>query len=91
MFDRLSDKLSGVFQKLAGRGKVNEADLKSTLREVRLAEYQAADPGRLAGPEGRTFEYFLALNKGNLLHQVWRLGLYEASRDRIEIPPNFLQ
>jgi len=41
MFDRLSDKLSGVFQKLAGRGKVNEADLKSTLREVRLALFEA--------------------------------------------------
>jgi len=41
MFDRLSDKLSGVFQKLAGRGKVNEADLKSTLREVRLALLEA--------------------------------------------------
>ncbi|MCL2029667.1 MAG: signal recognition particle protein [Deltaproteobacteria bacterium] len=41
MFDRLSDKFSGVFQKLAGRGRVSEADLKSTLREVRLALLEA--------------------------------------------------
>ena len=41
MFERLSDKLSGVFQKLAGRGKISEADLKSTLREVRLALLEA--------------------------------------------------
>ncbi|MDR2935111.1 MAG: signal recognition particle protein [Candidatus Adiutrix sp.] len=41
MFDRLSDKLSAVFQKLAGRGKISEADLKSTLREVRLALLEA--------------------------------------------------
>jgi signal recognition particle subunit SRP54 len=41
MFDRLSDKLSGVFRKLAGRGKISEADLKSTLREVRLALLEA--------------------------------------------------
>ena len=41
MFDRLSDKLSGVFHKLAGRGRVSEADLKSTLREVRLALLEA--------------------------------------------------
>lgn len=41
MFERLSDKLSGVFQKLAGRGKISEADLKSSLREVRLALLEA--------------------------------------------------
>ena len=58
---------------------------------LRLAEYQAADESRLSGPEGRTFEYFLALNKGNLLLQTWRLGLYEASRSGIKIPPDFLQ
>jgi len=58
---------------------------------LRLAEYQTADESRLDGPEGRTYEYFLSLNKSNQLLQAWRLGLYEASRDRIEIPPHFLQ
>ncbi|MDR1921374.1 MAG: signal recognition particle protein [Candidatus Adiutrix sp.] len=41
MFDRLSDKLSSAFQRLTGRGKVNEADLKNALREVRLALLEA--------------------------------------------------
>ena len=58
---------------------------------LRLAEYQAADESRLDGPEGQTFEYFLALNKSNLFFQVWRLGLYEASRDTIKIPQVFME
>lgn len=58
---------------------------------LRLAEYQAADESRLEGPEGRSLEYFLALNKSHLLMQTWRVGLYEASKNRIEIPPRFLQ
>ncbi|MGL4208764.1 MAG: signal recognition particle protein [Candidatus Adiutrix sp.] len=41
MFDHLSDKLTSAFQKLTGRGKVSEADLKATLREVRLALLEA--------------------------------------------------
>ena len=41
MFDRLSDKLTTTFQKLTGRGKVSEADLKEALREVRLALLEA--------------------------------------------------
>ncbi|KXS56052.1 MAG: signal recognition particle [Candidatus Adiutrix intracellularis] len=41
MFDRLSDKLTGAFQKLMGRGRVSEVDLKNTLREVRLALLEA--------------------------------------------------
>ena len=56
---------------------------------LRLAEYQAADESRLDGPEGRAFEYFLALNKSNLFLQTWRLELYEASKSRIDIPPKF--
>jgi len=57
---------------------------------LRLAEYQAADESRLDGPEGRALEYFLALNKSHLLMQTWRVGLYEAAKDRIEIPSNFI-
>jgi signal recognition particle subunit SRP54 len=37
MFDSLSDKLSGVFDKLRARGALNEADVAEALREVRLA------------------------------------------------------
>ncbi|MDR3037969.1 MAG: SurA N-terminal domain-containing protein [Candidatus Adiutrix sp.] len=56
-----------------------------------LAEYRAADAGRLDGPEGLTFQRLLSLNKANLMFQVWRAGLYEASQDRIVIPQYFLQ
>ena len=41
MFDRLSDKLATTFNKITGRGRVSEADLKNTLREVRLAFLEA--------------------------------------------------
>ncbi len=41
MFDRLTDKLTAAFQKLTGRGKVSEADLKNALKEVRLALLEA--------------------------------------------------
>ncbi|MDR1545514.1 MAG: signal recognition particle protein [Deltaproteobacteria bacterium] len=41
MFDKLSDKFSNVFQKLRGRGKITESDLKESLREVRLALLEA--------------------------------------------------
>ena len=41
MFDHLSDKLSSALQKLTGRGKISETDLKNALREVRLALLEA--------------------------------------------------
>ena len=37
MFEALSDKLSGVFDRLRGRGALSEADVNEALREVRLA------------------------------------------------------
>ena len=41
MFDNLSDRLSGVFDKLRGRGALTEADVRSALREVRVALLEA--------------------------------------------------
>lgn len=41
MFDRLSDKLAGIFKKLKGRGKLTEAQVEAALREVRLALLEA--------------------------------------------------
>jgi signal recognition particle subunit SRP54 len=41
MFDTLSDKLNGVFDKLRKRGALNEADVTEALREVRLAMLDA--------------------------------------------------
>jgi len=37
MFDRLSDKLGSVLDKIRGRGALTEADVDTALREVRLA------------------------------------------------------
>jgi len=40
-FDNLSDKLAGVFKKLRSKGKISESDVKSAMREVRLALLEA--------------------------------------------------
>ena len=40
-FEGLSDKLNKVFKKLRSHGKVNEADIKEAMREVRLALLEA--------------------------------------------------
>ena len=41
MFDNLSDRLAGVFDKLRGRGALSEDDVRSALREVRVALLEA--------------------------------------------------
>src|SRR5437588_2711824 len=41
MFDSLTDKLQGVFQRLGGRGAITEKDLDDAMREVRLALLEA--------------------------------------------------
>ena len=41
MFDNLSDRLSGVFDKLRGRGALSEGDVRSAMREVRVALLEA--------------------------------------------------
>ncbi|ODT02194.1 MAG: signal recognition particle protein [Gemmatimonadetes bacterium SCN 70-22] len=41
MFDELSDKISGVFAKLRGRGVLTESDIKEGLREVRRVLLEA--------------------------------------------------
>ncbi|MCL0073185.1 signal recognition particle protein [Dehalococcoidia bacterium] len=41
MFESLSAKLSAVFKKLSGRGKLTEKDVDEALREVRLALLEA--------------------------------------------------
>ena len=37
MFESLSDRLNGVFDRLRGRGALTEADVRSAQREVRVA------------------------------------------------------
>ena len=41
MFDNLSDRLGGVFDKLKGRGALNEQDVREAMREVRVALLEA--------------------------------------------------
>jgi signal recognition particle subunit SRP54 len=41
VFESLSDRLSGVFDRLRGRGALNEADVRAAMREVRIALLEA--------------------------------------------------
>ncbi|QKS00900.1 signal recognition particle protein [Sphingomonas sp. CL5.1] len=41
MFDSLSDRLGGVFDRLRGRGALTEADVRQAMREVRIALIEA--------------------------------------------------
>src|SRR5687768_7164544 len=41
MFDSLSDRLGQVFDKLRGRGALSEADVRTAMREVRVALLEA--------------------------------------------------
>src|SRR4051812_663413 len=41
MFDTLSDRLSGIFSKLRSKGRLTDADIDATAREIRLALLEA--------------------------------------------------
>ncbi|SNS09630.1 signal recognition particle subunit FFH/SRP54 (srp54) [Sphingomonas laterariae] len=41
MFESLSERLGGVFERLRGRGALNEADVRAAMREVRIALLEA--------------------------------------------------
>lgn len=41
MFDNLTDRLSGTLKKLKGQGRLTEANIQDTLREVRMALLEA--------------------------------------------------
>jgi signal recognition particle subunit SRP54 len=41
MFESLGDRLSGVFDRLRGRGALSEADVRGAMREVRIALLEA--------------------------------------------------
>jgi len=41
MFDNLSDRLGNVFDRLKGRGALNESDVREAMREVRVALLEA--------------------------------------------------
>tara|TARA_B100000686_G_C16728003_1_gene938926 strand:+ start:12 stop:191 length:180 start_codon:yes stop_codon:yes gene_type:complete len=41
MFKNLSERLSGIFEKLKSRGSLTESDVDAALREVRIALLEA--------------------------------------------------
>ncbi len=41
MFESLTDKLNGIFQRLTGKGRLTEKDLDEALRQIRLALLEA--------------------------------------------------
>jgi signal recognition particle subunit SRP54 len=41
VFDALSDRLSGIFESIRGKGRLTEADIDATAREIRLALLEA--------------------------------------------------
>ncbi|RZM05328.1 MAG: signal recognition particle protein, partial [Sphingomonas sp.] len=41
MFETLSERLGGVFDRLRGRGALVEADVRAAMREVRIALLEA--------------------------------------------------
>jgi signal recognition particle subunit SRP54 len=41
MFDNLTDKLSGVFRGLSGRGRISEENVREAMKEVRTALLEA--------------------------------------------------
>ena len=41
MFDSLSDRLGGIFERLRGRGALTEIDVRAAMREVRVALLEA--------------------------------------------------
>ncbi len=41
MFDTLTDRFDGIFSRIRGRGKLSEADVDETMREIRLALLEA--------------------------------------------------
>ena len=51
MFETLSDRLSSVFTTLRGKGRLSQADIDATAREIRIALLEAD----VALPVVRTF------------------------------------
>ena len=40
-FDSLTDKLNSIFGKLRGKGKLTESDVRTAMREVKMALLEA--------------------------------------------------
>ena len=69
MFDGLTERLSGVFDRLSGRGVLSEKDVDEALREVRVALLEAD----VALPVVR--EFIARAKEGAALHTMLLLDL----------------
>ena len=100
MFDSLSDRLGSVFERLRGRGALTEADVRSAMREVRVALLEAD----VALPVARDFvdaatekavgqDVIRSVTPGQMVvkivndHLVEMLGRTVADLDLNAIPP----
>ena len=66
-FDSLSEKLQNVFKNLRSKGRLTEADVKTALKEVKLALLEA-DPGTTVFPNTKTHKVHLTLLGGKSLY-----------------------
>src|ERR1700709_733194 len=90
MFESLSDRLSGVFDRLRGRGALNEADVRGAMREVRVAllEADVALPG-VRELVDRATEQAAGRQGVKIAHDalIEMLGAEEAGLDLAVTPP----
>ena len=84
MFDTLSDRLGRVFDRLRGRGALNEGDVREAMREVRVALARsrrgAAGGARLRRPgdrEGRRPEVLRSVTPGQMVVKIVHDALVE--------------
>ena len=94
MFESLSDRLGGVFDRLRGRGALTEADVRAAMREVRVALLEAD----VALPVARefvetTFKWSpFWLNERELARRPWLRNQQYIQIDRLlaeEVPDYF--
>lgn len=97
-FERVSfmEFVAAVFS-VGGAGEISPLAVPGNLNEepgafaLILAEVRPADESPLDGPTGEAFASLLNRSKANLMFQVWDQGLYEASRDAILVPREYME
>lgn len=97
-FERVSflEFVAAVYS-LGATGEISPLTVPGDLNEepgafaVILAEVQPADESQLDGSTGESFASLLNRSKANLMFQVWDQELYEASRDAILVPQEYME
>lgn len=55
-----------------------------------LSDHQPADEAQFTGQVADMFKMMMSMNKGNLMYQIWRGELYDASKNDIVVPDEYL-